>query len=104
MDFIEATCASWGVWRHELQDFVPWTGVVRLAAWLPVFAVDALVAYAVLEWPKWWPFLLPFPLVAILGPALAARRSFPFFRHAALPLASSAVAAAAPVVLIAMFT
>lgn len=99
-DFIDATWASWTRWRAEPQDVVPWTGAVRAAAWAPVFAIAAIAAYAILEWSQWWLFLLPATLAALLGPALAARRSFPFFRQAALPLALSAVAAAAPVLLI----
>lgn len=99
-DFIGATWASWTRWRREPQDLVPWTGAVRMAAWLPVLAIDALGAYAILEWSQWWLLLLPGTLLAILGPVMAARRSFPLFRHAALPLASVAVAAAVPVLLI----
>jgi hypothetical protein len=99
-DFLDATWRSWAEWRAEPQDLIPWTAAVRAVAWLPFFAITALVVNATVNWRLWWLLLLPAPPVAIVSAAAAVRRSFPRFRDAALPLASLSAAAAAPVLLI----
>jgi hypothetical protein len=99
-DFLDSAWQSWAQWRSQPQDLIPWTGVVRAAAWLPFAAITTLSVYAIADWTQWWLYLLPGVPVAIGGAAAAARRSFPRTRDAAWPIASLTVAAAAPVLLI----
>ena len=99
-DFLDSVWQSWARWRSEPQDLIPWTGAVRAVAWLLFAAITTLSVYAMADWSQWWLYLLPGIPVAIGSAAAAAGRSFPRFGDAAWPLASLAVAAAAPVLLI----